>query len=156
MLKSIERFFPNDVTYTRPEGGMFLWAELPRRFAALDLFERAVKDKVIFVPGDPFYVNKTRMNTLRLNFSCVDENSIELGMERLGNAIGELTPQPNKRKGKFLTHCTFLCGKEKRCLYLDGDSPKCLRNNFRNEATSSYPTSATISSNGCRLLSSLS
>ena len=90
MLTSIQEHFPSNVTYTRPEGGMFVWAELPQGAVALDLFEIAVKDKVIFVPGDPFYVNKTRTQTMRLNFSCVDEETIEIGIIRLGTAIREL------------------------------------------------------------------
>jgi 2-aminoadipate transaminase len=90
MLAAMKQFFPEGITYTKPEGGMFLWVELPKNLAALDLFDRAVKDKVIFVPGDPFYVNKSRMNTLRLNFSCVDEKTIAIGIERLGKAIREL------------------------------------------------------------------
>jgi len=90
MLTSIATHFPLNVKYTKPEGGMFLWAELPQNTASLDLFEMAVKDKVIFVPGDPFYVNKTRTSTMRLNFSCVDEKTIEFGICRLGNSIREL------------------------------------------------------------------
>jgi 2-aminoadipate transaminase len=90
MLESIRKYFPAGVTYTRPEGGMFVWAELPLGAAALDLFEIALKDKVIFVPGDPFYVNKTRTRTMRLNFSCVDERTIETGISRLGAAIRAL------------------------------------------------------------------
>ncbi len=90
MLKSIQKHFPAGVTYTKPEGGMFVWAELPEGAIALDLFDIAVKDKVIFVPGDPFYVNKKRTRTMRLNFSCVDEKTIETGISRLGAAIREL------------------------------------------------------------------
>ncbi len=90
MVRGIRKHFPDSVMYTKPEGGMFVWAELPQGAAALDLFEIAVKDKVIFVPGDPFYVNKTRTRTMRLNFSCVDEKTIELGISRLGAAIREL------------------------------------------------------------------
>jgi len=90
MLDSIGRYFPADVKYTHPEGGMFLWAELPKNLSAMDLFELAVKDKVVFVPGDPFYVNKTDVNTLRLNFSCVDEETIDIGIQRLGRAIDRL------------------------------------------------------------------
>jgi 2-aminoadipate transaminase len=90
MQSSMQRFFPSDVTYTRPEGGMFLWAELPWGMAAIDLFELAVEDKVVFVPGDPFYVRGKRHNTLRLNFSCSDTDIIKLGIERLGKAIRKL------------------------------------------------------------------
>ncbi len=58
MLESIREYFPKGVKHTRPEGGMFLWGELPGKLSSLKLFDLAVKDKVIFVPGDPFYVNK--------------------------------------------------------------------------------------------------
>jgi 2-aminoadipate transaminase len=90
MQDSMQRHFPREVTYTRPEGGMFLWAELPRNMAAMDLFELAVEDKVVFVPGDPFYVRGARHNTLRLNFSCSDVDTIEVGIGRLGKAIHRL------------------------------------------------------------------
>lgn len=90
MLESIQRFFPSGVTYTKPEGGMFLWAELPKGMVAMDLFNLAVEDKVVFVPGDPFYVRGTGHNTMRLNFSCADEDTIALGIERLGSAIRKL------------------------------------------------------------------
>jgi 2-aminoadipate transaminase len=90
MLASIRKHFPAQVAYTKPQGGMFVWAELPEGAVALELFDLAVKDKVIFVPGDPFYVNKTRTRTMRLNFSCVDEKTIEIGISRLGAAIREL------------------------------------------------------------------
>ncbi len=90
MLHSIQKYFPSSVTYTKPEGGMFLWAELPQNVTSLDLFNLAVRDNVVFVPGDPFYIKKTRTRTLRLNFSCVDEGTIQIGIQRLGNAIKEL------------------------------------------------------------------
>jgi len=90
MLNSIKKYFPKSVNYTKPEGGMFLWVQLPQNITSLELFELAVKDKVVFVPGDPFYVNKTGTNTLRLSFSCVDEDTIVTGIQRLGNAIEKL------------------------------------------------------------------
>jgi 2-aminoadipate transaminase len=90
MQISIQRFFPAEVTYTRPEGGMFLWAKLPQGMAAIDLFDLAVEDKVVFVPGDPFYIRGKRHSTLRLNFSCSDPDTIKLGIERIGKAIRKL------------------------------------------------------------------
>ncbi|HEX8947816.1 MAG TPA: PLP-dependent aminotransferase family protein [Dissulfurispiraceae bacterium] len=87
MLESIRDCFPSEVTYTKPEGGMFLWAELPGNVTSLDLFELAVKDNVVFVPGDPFYIGKKGTRTMRLNFSCVDEGTIRVGIGRLSNAI---------------------------------------------------------------------
>jgi len=87
MIGSIKTHFPPDVEYTKPEGGMFLWATLPEAMSSMELFDLAIKDKVAFVPGNPFYVDRDQTNTLRLNFSCVDEQTIEIGIRRLGNAI---------------------------------------------------------------------
>ncbi|MHC4647989.1 MAG: aminotransferase-like domain-containing protein [Planctomycetota bacterium] len=90
MIGNIEKHFPSNVTHTRPEGGMFLWVTLPEGTSSMELFDLAIKDKVAFVPGNPFYINKERTNTLRLNFSCVDEETIEIGIKRLGRCIEKL------------------------------------------------------------------
>ncbi|MGV1097836.1 aminotransferase-like domain-containing protein [Thiovibrio sp. JS02] len=90
MLASIRRHFPAEVTCTEPEGGMFLWAELPRAMTAMELFDLAVEDKVVFVPGGPFYVRGDRHGTFRLNFSCTDADTIDVGIGRLGKAIRKL------------------------------------------------------------------
>lgn len=90
MLEGIDAYFPVGVQSTRPEGGMFLWVTLPFNLSAMDLFNLAVKEQVVFVPGDPFYVNKKGVNTLRLNFSCVDCDTIQTGIRRLGDAIRQL------------------------------------------------------------------
>jgi 2-aminoadipate transaminase len=90
MIKSIENYFPSNVSHTHPEGGMFLWATLPEGVSSMELFNLAIKDKVAFVPGDPFYINRENTNTLRLNFSCVDEETIVTGIKRLGKAIERL------------------------------------------------------------------
>lgn len=94
MLDSIRKFFPSWVTYTQPEGGMFLWAELPPGMTSLALFDMAVKENVIFVPGDPFYVQGMRTRTLRLNFSCVDGATIEVGIRKLSKTIEKLAKFP--------------------------------------------------------------
>ncbi len=90
MVDSIAQYFPAEVSHTNPEGGMFLWVSLPEYASSRELLDLAIKDKVIFVPGDPFYTNRQKTNTLRLNFSCVDEETIKLGIKRLGKAIGQL------------------------------------------------------------------
>jgi 2-aminoadipate transaminase len=90
MLESIKRYFPDGVAHTTPEGGMFLWVTLPENTSSRDLLDLAIKDKVIFVPGDPFYVNRRETNTLRLNFSCTDEETTEIGIKSLGKAIERL------------------------------------------------------------------
>jgi 2-aminoadipate transaminase len=65
--------------------------------AAMDLFDLAVKDGVIFVPGDPFYVRGSRHSTLRLNFSCTDVETIDVGIRRLGTAIRKLMGRPTEQ-----------------------------------------------------------
>ena len=90
MLDSIEKYFPDGVTHTTPEGGMFLWVTLPQNTSSRELLDLVIKDKVIFVPGDPFYVNRRNTNTLRLNFSCTDEETIEIGIKNLGKAMKQL------------------------------------------------------------------
>lgn len=90
MVDAIHRYFPEQVHCTNPEGGMFLWVTLPQGFSSMRLFERAIARKVAFVPGTPFYVNREDANTLRLNFSCVDDETIDQGIRRLGQATAEL------------------------------------------------------------------
>jgi 2-aminoadipate transaminase len=87
MVAMIEELFPADVHYTLPEGGMFLWLTLPEGMSAMQLFETAVKRNVVFVPGDPFHVDGTGRNTLRLNFSNCDATEIETGMTRLAEVL---------------------------------------------------------------------
>ena len=87
MVEMIKKYFPSEVTITEPEGGMFLWATLPEDMSSMDLFDVAIKDKVAFVPGRPFYVDGSGENTLRLNFSNSDEAKIEEGIMRLGRSI---------------------------------------------------------------------
>ncbi len=89
MVEMIAKYFPAEVTITEPEGGMFLWATMPEGVSAMDLFDIAIKEKVAFVPGRPFYVDDSGENTLRLNFSNSDEAKIAEGIERLGNTIKE-------------------------------------------------------------------
>ncbi len=87
MIASIKKYFPGEVRYSNPDGGMFLWVILPEKISSRNLFDSAIKEKVAFVPGDPFYVNKSHVNTLRLNFSCVDEKTIETGIRILGGIL---------------------------------------------------------------------
>ena len=87
MEKAFVKYFPKEVTYLDAEGGMFLWASLPEGLSAMALFDEAIKEKVAFVPGDPFYVSKRHLNTFRLNFSSGDPEVIEEGMQRLGKVL---------------------------------------------------------------------
>jgi len=87
MVSAIEEHFPKNVPFTRPEGGMFLWATLPEGCAATALFERAIQHNVAFVPGDPFYADDTQARTLRLNYTNSDEGAIRSGIATLGGII---------------------------------------------------------------------
>lgn len=90
MVDSIERYFPKSIGFTRPEGGMFIWVTLPAGVSSLKLFDIAIRENVAFVPGDPFYVDEENVNTLRLNYSCENEATIEEGIKRLAKAIEKI------------------------------------------------------------------
>ncbi|MGE5380530.1 MAG: PLP-dependent aminotransferase family protein [Methylocystaceae bacterium] len=90
MVKMIEKYFPPEISITRPEGGMFLWAALPDGMSSLELFNLAAKNNVVFVPGNPFYVDGGGNSTLRLNYTNCDEATIEEGVIRLAQAIKTL------------------------------------------------------------------
>lgn len=90
MIAMIEECFPPEVAFTLPEGGMFLWASLPPQLSAMDLFEIAARENVVFVPGAPFHVDGSGQNTLRLSFSNTPPDQIEVGMARLAKAIKQM------------------------------------------------------------------
>ena len=79
--------FPGEVRYTRPEGGLFIWAELPENIVAKDLLVRAIEKKVAFVPGTHFFVDGGHENTIRLNFSGSTLSQIDQGMDILKDLI---------------------------------------------------------------------
>ncbi len=84
MYAAAEKYFPQGTKLVKPEGGMFLWAELPEGINATALFEEAVGRKVAYVPGTHFYAQGGHDNTLRLNYTMADEAEIEKGMQLLG------------------------------------------------------------------------
>lgn len=91
MIAMMAEHFPEEVKYTEPEGGMFLWVTLPENVSSMDLFELAAKDNVAFVPGNAFYIDDgSKNNTLRLNFSNSDEEQIEEGIKRLARCLERL------------------------------------------------------------------
>ena len=88
MLSHLETF--PDTTFTRPEGGLFLWAELPKQIDALALSTTAIDRRVAYVPGTHFYCeNGTHLNTIRLNFSNSTLEKIDEGMDILRNLVRE-------------------------------------------------------------------
>lgn len=83
MITSIKHHFDPSITFTEPEGGMFLWVTLPQGVSAMKLFENAVVQKIVYVPGDPFYAIGDNLNTLRLNYTNSTPQEIEEGIRRL-------------------------------------------------------------------------
>lgn len=87
MLAAMEKYFPAHVSYTKPEGGMFIWVTMNNGANALDKFQEAMEQKVAFVPGNPFYTSKTDVNTMRLNYTNATPEIIEEGIKRLGRIL---------------------------------------------------------------------
>ena len=87
MLKCFEKYMPAGVSWTRPEGGLFLFITLPENINADDVFTRAVNNNVAFVRGSVFYCNDTGKNTMRINFSYSSDELIEEGIKRLASVI---------------------------------------------------------------------
>lgn len=87
MIAAIQKFFPADVRYTKPDGGMFIWLILPKRFKAREFLQQAMDKGIVFVPGDTFYASKPDEQTLRLNFSNVPEDKITKSMQTLGELL---------------------------------------------------------------------
>jgi 2-aminoadipate transaminase len=87
MLSQIEKNFSSKITFTRPQGGLFIWAELPVSIDAVKLLSKAVERKVAYVPGTYFCADGGHLNTLRLNFSNSSPEQIETGMNVLNDLI---------------------------------------------------------------------
>jgi len=87
MLDAMDQHFPKEVTWTRPEGGMFIWVTLPKRIDAMKLLDQAIAARVAFVPGAPFYATDPETNTLRLSFVTVPPERIREGIAILGQLI---------------------------------------------------------------------
>ncbi|WP_416796958.1 PLP-dependent aminotransferase family protein [Ciceribacter azotifigens] len=89
MLAALDRYMPAGTTWTKPEGGMFIWVTLPEGMDGAALLARSVEtEKVAFVPGQAFFADRSGANTIRLSFSCADEAMIDEGIKRLGRLIG--------------------------------------------------------------------
>lgn len=87
MLKLMDEQFPKEVTYTRPEGGLFIWVTLPEYMNARELFKQCVAKKVAFVPGELFFASPGYANYFRLNYSYNDEAVIREGIGRIADVL---------------------------------------------------------------------
>lgn len=89
MADGIKQYFPAGVKYTDPEGGMFLWVEVPGVDDTVELFKECLNHNVAFVPGDPFFAGQPQPGAFRLNYSNAQEDQIKVGMKQLGEALQE-------------------------------------------------------------------
>lgn len=87
MLSALKEYFPRDVRWTRPEGGMFLWVTLPDGIDAAKILPAAIAEKVAFVPGATFHSTGAGQNTMRLNFSNAAPERIHEGIARLSKVV---------------------------------------------------------------------
>ncbi len=91
MISAFERYMPkrDDLRWTRPEGGLFLWLRLPPYIDTESMFAAAIEKKVAYVIGSAFYFDEPERNTMRLNFSYASPEEIDLGIRRLADCVRE-------------------------------------------------------------------
>ncbi len=90
MLEMMAEMFPTEVRWTHPQGGMFLWGMLPEAMDAAEVLKLAINRKVAFVPGESFHPDGSGKNTMRLNFSYSNPQTIREGITRMGILLKEL------------------------------------------------------------------
>jgi 2-aminoadipate transaminase len=89
MLDALQESFGPEATWTRPEGGMFVWATLPDYIDTTDLLARALRANVAFVPGRAAYLDGRGGSEMRLNFSGSTDDNIREGIRRIGAVVSE-------------------------------------------------------------------
>ncbi|WP_301859491.1 PLP-dependent aminotransferase family protein [uncultured Megasphaera sp.] len=89
MCDCMKQYFPENVTFTYPEGGLFTWVTLPEGIDAKAMMPKVVAKKVAYVPGGPFYPNGGNANHFRLNYSNMPEERIIEGVKRLADVLKE-------------------------------------------------------------------
>jgi 2-aminoadipate transaminase len=89
MLDALADHFPPQAEWTRPGGGLFIWATLPDFIDTTDLLARALRDNVAFVPGEAAFLDGRGRSSMRLNFSGCGEEDIREGVRRIGEVVKE-------------------------------------------------------------------
>ncbi|MBI2684083.1 MAG: PLP-dependent aminotransferase family protein [Actinobacteria bacterium] len=89
MLRALDEEFPAEATWTRPRGGLFVWATLPAMIDTEDLLVKAIARNVAFVPGHAAFLDGRGRDAMRLNFSAMPEATISEGIRRLGQCVAE-------------------------------------------------------------------
>lgn len=87
MLNAMAAHFPSEARWTKPEGGLFLWVELPEGVSGEEVLKDAIQERVAFVPGTSFFANEPQHNFIRLNFSNQLPEMIEEGIKRIGSVL---------------------------------------------------------------------
>jgi 2-aminoadipate transaminase len=87
MLNALAEHFPRAATWTKPTGGMFIWATLPKGIDAARMLDRALEANVGYVPGGPFFAEAPHANTMRLSFATVTPEKMREGIARLGKVV---------------------------------------------------------------------
>lgn len=87
MLNALKNYMPEGVTWTHPEGGLFLWVTMPEQIDSEELFYDAIKENVAYVIGSAFHFDGSGKNNMRLNFSYSSEEQIDEGIKRLAKVI---------------------------------------------------------------------
>ena len=118
MLESLAEHFPPESTWTRPAGGLFLWATLPDYIDTTDLLARALQENVAFVPGRAAYLDGRGGSSMRLNFSGVGDDDIREGIRRIGKVVreqvalyGTLTGRVRPSRGQILLRAIGSAGQ---------------------------------------------
>ncbi|OGC76014.1 MAG: hypothetical protein A2Z27_05485 [candidate division Zixibacteria bacterium RBG_16_50_21] len=94
MLEAMDNYMPEEVFWTKPEGGLFLWVHLPQEANSTQLLKYAIENKVAYVPGTGFFPNGGGYNTLRMNFSNANEEKIKTGVKRLAEVFKKHIERP--------------------------------------------------------------
>jgi 2-aminoadipate transaminase len=87
MLAAMAESFPKGVTWTHPQGGLFLWVRFPEGLDAVDVLRESVEEGVAFLAGAPFFTDRSNANTARFNFSNADPEKIRDGIARIGTVL---------------------------------------------------------------------
>ena len=89
MISCLHKYMPENVTWTEPQGGLFLFVTLPEHLDSDVILKKAIEKNVAFVSGSSFFCNDSGRNTMRLNFSFSDLSDIEEGIRRLASVVRE-------------------------------------------------------------------
>ena len=87
ILNALEKYFPKEAVWTKPQGGFFVVATLPEYIDTKEMLKEAIEENVAYVPGAPFFADGKGQNTMRLSFCFPSEENIEEGIKRIGNLI---------------------------------------------------------------------